>query len=185
MKRHIVPLVLLVCSLTVGSCSRSPEGGRVADSNKNQNTTGQKSLAGVAEVVHSFGDLIPANADMVRLMKLPSQEGKYNARQLILNPKPDDMRAIYVGDEDVENIILSRADTHSDRFERYAYLTSQQGELRCIVYTASGSREQRIITSADASYQKAVKDFKDQVMFWIGMEPELRAKFRDKEAAGH
>ena len=92
----------------------------------------------------------------------------------------NDVRAISVGDKDTDYIILGRVDTRPDSFENVSYLTSPRGELRCIVYTPLGRSEERIVASGDPVYEKAIKDFEDQVAFWIGIELKLREKLRDK-----
>jgi hypothetical protein len=108
MKKEITAFVLACAALALGGCSRSSEGNLAPAGNNNQSVTAQKRLAGIAEVTHSSGDLIPANIEMIRLMKLPisGEDGNYYCRQLILKPHPDDLRAIYVGVKDPEIIIL-------------------------------------------------------------------------------
>jgi hypothetical protein len=181
MKRRLAVFVVLN-ALGLTGCSGSPVGGSINRDN-NQNIADQP-LAGVAAVTHEFGELIPANPDMVRLMKLPitSRDGVYSARLIMMNPKRDDMRAIYVGDQDADNIILGHVDQTRGSFERYSYLTSPRGELRCVVYTSSGSTEQRIVARNDSGYQKAARDFADQVLFWTNAEGELKERFRGKES---
>ncbi len=176
MNKEIASLLLVLAAFALSGCSKSSDGKLAPAGNNNQRLASQTPLAGVAEVVLRDGDLIPANVDMVRLMKLPTagQDDGYYCRQIVLKPQPDDVRGIYVGVKDNETIILGRIDQRRDAFERYSYLTSPRGELRCIVYTSSGSREQRILANGDSGYEKAIKDFENQVAFWFGKEQELK-----------
>ena len=202
MKRANTVSILLLGTFVLSSCSRSSEGSLVRGGNNNQRDTSSKSLSVVAEVIHSFGRLVPVDAGIVRLMKLPvtREDGTFKARQVVLNVTPNevqridvgpvddargieignDVRGIFVGDKDTGNIILGRIDTRRDSFENFRYLTSPGGELRCIVYTPSGRSEERIVDPGDPIYGKAIKDFEDQVAFWIGIEPKLKQMLRDK-----
>jgi hypothetical protein len=169
----LVALLLGLGSLTTSSCYGSSNG--VDSSNKK--ATSDTPLAGIGEVARSVGNRIPANEDMVPLMKLPTEsDGKYYAWQLGVSPKENDVRVIYAADKD-DTVILMRVDTRPDKFERYSHLTSARGEHRSTVYTSYGSREQRAIAPDDPTYQKALDDFKAQVTFWTGREQEIKARF--------
>ena len=197
MNRKFIISVLLVSSLVPAGCSTTSDEDLLPRRDKTQSETGQKSLTGVAELAHTFGALVPFNdTNFIRLAKLhiASAEG-FGARQLVVNVWPngvqpidvtddtrefksaDDMRSFCVGDKgtDTDIIILGRIDTRRDSFENFSYVTSPRGELRTIVYTPLGRYEERIVTPGDPVYQKASKDFELQVMFWIGIESDLKA----------
>ena len=93
---------LLVGAFVLSSCSRSSEGSLVRGGNNHKRDTSSKSLAGVAEVIHSFGRLVPMNAGKVRLMKLPiaREDETFKTRQVVLNVTPDDVQRIDVGPVD-------------------------------------------------------------------------------------
>lgn len=174
--------VFLVSALAISGCSKLSEQGTATGGNNNRSVVGTKALAHAAEVARSSGDLIPANPDMVRLMKLPvtNKDGTYSCWQLIIKPANDDVRAIYVGAKDTDNIILGRVNTRREAFERYSYLTSPGGELRCVVYSYWGSLDQQIIERNDPRYQRAATDFEEQVAFWRNVEGKARAKLSKK-----
>jgi hypothetical protein len=169
----LIALLLVSAALITSGCYGSSDG--VGSSSKR--VTSEKPLAGTAEVARSFGNRVPANEDMVSLLKLPTEtDGKYYAWQLGVSPKDNDVRVIYAADKD-DTVILMRVDTRPEKFERYSHLTSTRGELRSTVYTSYGSREQRVIAPEDPTYQKALDDFKAQVTFWTGREQQIKAKF--------
>jgi hypothetical protein len=169
----LIALLLISGSLITSSCYGSSDG----IGSRNKKATSETPLAGIAEAARSFGNRVPANEDMVPLMKLPTEsDGKYYAWQLGVSPKENDVRVIYAADKD-DAVILMRVDTRPDKFERYSHLTSARGERRSTVYTSYGSREQRVIAPDDPTYQKALDDFKAQVIFWTSGEREIRAKF--------
>jgi hypothetical protein len=130
MKKEVTVILLAYAFVLVG-CSRSSEGNRSPAGNTNQGNTVQTKLGGIAEVTLSTGNLIPADHEMIRLMKLPisDPDGKYYCRQLIVKPRSDDLRGIYVGVKDPEIIILGRFDQRPEVFNHYSYLTSPRGEL--------------------------------------------------------
>ncbi|HKA22036.1 MAG TPA: hypothetical protein VKN18_27405 [Blastocatellia bacterium] len=164
--------ILSLSALAVSGCAKPAEQlGTTVGNNKHGVVLTQR-FANAVEVARSSGTLIPANPDMVRLMKLPvtNDDGAYPCWQLIIEPTPNDVRAIYVGEKDPDIIILGRVNTRREAFERYSYLTSPRGELRCVVYTNWVSKEQTIIEPNDPHYQRAALDFEDQVTFWRNVE---------------
>lgn len=169
-------LFLVLSALTSSGCQKSSNHADQGGNHKNAMTG--LVLAGVAEFVRSSGCRIPASEEMVRLMKLPTdQDGKYYVWQFGVSPKDEDIRAIDVGEKNAEDVFLSRVNTARDAFERYSHLTSPRGELRSTVYTSYGSREQRLIGPSDPNYQKALTDFESQVEFWTSREQQIREKF--------
>ena len=172
---RLIALLLILGSLMISSCYRSPDGVRSGT----KKAASEEPLLGLAEIARGFGYRVPANEDMVRSMRLPTdKDGKYYIWQFGLSPKDKDLRGIDVGDRD-GMIILTRVDTRPDAFERYCHLTSARGELRCTEYTTLVRRERRVIRIGDPGYPKALVDFEAQVMFWTSRELEIRAKFPD------
>ena len=172
---HRVAILLIFSCLAITGC---------ADPTSNKNVGGgqgvqdNKSLEGVSKLARSFGYRIPVNEELVRLMRLQtSSDGKFYAWQFGTSPAENDVRAVDVADKNSVDIILTRVDTRPNAFERYSHLTNLRGEFRGTVYSSSGSREQRVIASGDRDYQKALKDFEGQVMFWTSRELQIRSKF--------
>jgi len=160
--------IVLLSALTISGCAEPAEQLGTTGGNKKHGIVIEKPFENAVEVARRSGNLIPANPDMIRLMKLPitKDDGTYPCWQLIVEPSPNDVRAIYVGEKDPDIIILGRANTRRGAFEHISYLTTPRGELRCVVYSNYGSKEQEIIEPNDPRYQKAVSDFEDQVSFW-------------------
>jgi hypothetical protein len=114
-----IAVLLILSSLMTSSCYRSSAG--VGSGSKK--ATSEKPLAGMAEVSRSFGYRVPANEDMVRLMKLPTdKDGKYYIWQFGVSPKDNDIRAIDVADEGEMITLKSQRSERSSRTELRARL---------------------------------------------------------------
>jgi hypothetical protein len=78
--KPFIGLLLTLGSVVAGSCRSTADVG--VGSNID---TGKEMLAGLAALARNFGNRVPANKDLVRLMMLPTdEEGNYHVWQLAI-----------------------------------------------------------------------------------------------------